>query len=75
MKISQITSFKRGFFEEIHINSHKPKSFLMLVEDAHKDSAADRRDIFPLRPGARARGDRPASKLVPGFTDRHFTFQ
>ena len=41
----QITSFKRGGFEEININNHKPKSFLSLVEDAHKDSVANRGNI------------------------------
>ena len=37
----QNTSFKRGFSEEININNHRPKSFLNLMEDAHKVLAAN----------------------------------
>ena len=44
----QNTSFKRGFSEEININNHRPKSFLSLMEDAHKVLAANRKVIFPL---------------------------
>ena len=48
MRNLEITSFKRDCFEEINTNNHKPKSFLSLVEDAHKDSAANRGNIFQL---------------------------
>ena len=44
----QNTSFKRGFSEEININNHRPKSFLSLMEDAHKVLAANRKVIFLL---------------------------
>ena len=47
-RIFQNTSFKRGFSEEININNHRPKSFLSLMEDAHKVLAANRKVIFPL---------------------------
>ena len=49
-RIFQNTSFKRGFSEEININNHRPKSFLSLMEDAHKVLAANRKVIFPLPP-------------------------
>ena len=33
---------QNSFLQKININNHKPKSFLSLVKDAHKDSAANR---------------------------------
>ena len=64
----QITSFKRDFFEEININNHKPKSFLRLVEGAHKDSAANRGNIFPLGyEFPPLTGNLPVSEQVPNY--------
>ena len=60
----QNTSFKRGFSEEININNHRPKSFLSLMEDAHKVLAANRK-VIPSAPcQARWRARRSAALWI-----------
>ena len=47
-KFSKYIIHKTFFSEEININNHRPKLFLSLMEDTHKDLAANRKVNFPL---------------------------